>query len=163
MNLEDKQLWEIHYTFKTSHVCRFNCRKEIDSDFYFYDAKIETERLCRQFDFLKRTENLYRFLPFLQRTLDFNCGHCGVTVIIDVLSVDDLIISEDFGLQSMSPFANHILTPKIITQIVNEGLLPVRQTIFAWFLSWRQYFPSLDKNVALLIAKMIWEMRYEIS
>ena len=159
----DNELWEIHFTFKTSHICRLNCRKEIDNDYHFYDAKIETERLCRQFNFLKRTKNLNRFQPFLQGTLDFRCTRCNVFVIIDILSVDDVIVSEDFGLQGMKGFADHILTPKILTQVVNEALLPVRQTIIAWLLSWRHYFPFLGKDVALLIAKMIWEMRYDIS
>jgi hypothetical protein len=54
----ENELWEIHITLKSSHVCRFNCRKEIYNNYLFYDARIRTERLCQQFKLLKRTGNL---------------------------------------------------------------------------------------------------------
>ena len=69
-----EQLWEIHFTIKSSHVCRFNCREEIVDDYFFYDAR--EEKICKHLNFLKRTENFCHFRSYLQGILDFNCGHC---------------------------------------------------------------------------------------
>ena len=153
-----KQLWEIHFTIKSSHVCRFNCCKEIFDDYFFYAAR--EEKICKQLNFLKRTENFCYFRSYLQGILDFNCGHCNVPVTIDVLSIDDLIVSIDLGLEGMKMFLDE-LSPQILIKVINKALLPLQRSIFTWLLCWRRYFPALGKDVALLIAKITWETRYE--
>jgi hypothetical protein len=155
MEFKNDELWEIYFTYKTSHVCRYN-KKEISNYHFFYDGRTKKSR--QYLYFLKQTRYFHHWGRFI-KSLNFHCSHCNVYVITEILSIDDLIISEDYGFQSMMPFADDI-SPQSLTQLVNEALLPLRQTVFAWLLSWRRYFPALTKDVALLIAKMIWETRF---